>query len=94
MTDKEMNIAANAIHNFLEEKQEDLKYKLMNTLRKNIEHLANDNFNVRIINDLKNTFGEEMKMDFKELNKPIKLKKPFSMKIKEFLNKINNVLGL
>ncbi len=48
----------------------------------------------KFINDLKNTFGEEMKMDFKELNKPIKLKKPFSMKIKEFLNKINNVLGL
>lgn len=48
----------------------------------------------KFINDLKNTFGEEMKMDFKELNKPIKLKKPFSLKIKEFLNKINNVLGL
>ena len=48
----------------------------------------------KFINDLKNTFGEEMKMDFKELNKTIKLKKPFSMKIKEFLNKINNVLGL
>ena len=48
----------------------------------------------KFINDLKNTFDEEMKMDFKELNKPIKLKKPFSMKIKEFLNKINNVLGL
>ena len=48
----------------------------------------------KFINDLKNTFGEEMKMDFKELNKPIKLKKPFCMKIKEFLNKINNVLGL
>ena len=48
----------------------------------------------KFINDLKDTFGEEMKMDFKELNKPIKLKKPFSMKIKEFLNKINNVLGL
>ena len=41
----------------------------------------------KFINDLKNTFAEEMK-------KPIKLKKPFSMKIKEFLNKINNVLGL
>lgn len=48
----------------------------------------------KFINELKNTFGDEMKMDFKELNKPIKLKKPFSMKIKEFFNKINNVLGL
>ena len=63
MTDKEMNIAANAIHNFLEEKQEDLKYKLMNMLRKNIEHLANDNFNVRIINDLKNTLDLIDKID-------------------------------
>ena len=51
MTDKEMNIAADAIHNFLEEKQEDLKYKLMNMLRKNIDHLANDSFRERIIND-------------------------------------------
>ena len=63
MTDKEMNIAADAIHNFLEEKQEDLKYKLMNMLRKNIDHLANDNFNVRIINDLKNTLDLIDKID-------------------------------
>ena len=63
MTDKEMNIAANAIHNFLEEKQEDLKYKLMNMLRKNIDHLANDNFNVRIINDLRNTLDLIDKID-------------------------------
>ena len=63
MTDKEMNIAANAIHNFLEEKQEDLKYKLMNMLRKNIDHLANDNFNIRIINDLKNTLDLIDKID-------------------------------
>ena len=63
MTDKEMNIAADAIHNFLEEKQEDLKYKLMNILRKNIDHLANDNFNVRIINDLRNTLDLIDKID-------------------------------
>ena len=63
MTDKEMNIAADAIHNFLEEKQEDLKYKLMNMLRKNIDHLANDNFNVRIINNLKNTLDLIDKID-------------------------------
>ena len=63
MTDKEMNIAADAIHNFLEEKQEDLKYKLMNMLRKNIDHLANDNFNVRIINELKNTLDLIDKID-------------------------------
>ena len=52
MTDKEMNVAADAIHNFLEEKQEDLKYKLMNMLRKNIDHLANNN---SIVNNLRNT---------------------------------------
>ena len=63
MTDKEMDIAANAIHNFLEEKQEDLKYKLMNMLRKNIDHLANDSFSERIINDLKNTLDLIDKID-------------------------------
>lgn len=63
MTDKEMNIAADAICNFLEEKQEELKYKLDNTLRKNIDHLANDNFNERIINDLKNTLDLIDKID-------------------------------
>ena len=63
MTDKEMNIAADAIHNFLEEKQEELKYKLMNMLRKNIDHLANDNFNVRIINNLRNTLDLIDKID-------------------------------
>ena len=63
MTDREMNIAADAIHNFLEEKQEDLKYKLMNMLRKNIDHLANDNFNERITNNLKNTLDLIDKID-------------------------------
>ena len=63
MTDKEMNIAADAIHNFLEEKQEDLKYKLMNMLRKNIDHLANDNFNERITNNLRNTLDLIDKID-------------------------------
>ena len=60
MTDKEMNIAADAIHNFLEEKQEDLKYKLMNILRKNIDHLANNN---SIVNNLKNTLDLIDKID-------------------------------
>ena len=63
MTNKEMDIAVNAIHNFLEEKQEELKYKLENTLRKNIDYLANDNFNVRIINDLRNTLDLIDKID-------------------------------
>ena len=60
MTDKEMNIAADAIHNFLEEKQEDLKYKLMNMLRKNIDHLANNN---SITNNLRNTLDLIDKID-------------------------------
>ena len=60
MTDKEMNIAADAIHNFLEEKQEDLKYKLMNILRKNIDHLANNN---SIVNNLRNTLDLIDKID-------------------------------
>ena len=60
MTDKEMNIAADAIHNFLEEKQEDLKYKLMNMLRKNIDHLANNN---SIVNNLRNKLDLIDKID-------------------------------
>jgi len=46
----------------------------------------------KFINDLKNYFGEEMKMNFKEFNKPIKLKKPLKLKVKEFFNKMNKVL--
>ena len=60
MTDKEMNIAVNTIHNFLEEKQEDLKYKLMNMLRKNIDHLANNN---SIVNNLRNKLDLIDKID-------------------------------
>ena len=63
MTNKEMDIAVNAIHNFLEEKQEELKYRLENTLRKNIDHLANDNFNERITNNLRNTLDLIDKID-------------------------------
>lgn len=48
----------------------------------------------KLIEDLENGLGEEMKMDFKDLNKPIKLKKPFSLKVKDFFNKINKVLGV
>lgn len=55
MTNREMSIAADAICNFLEEKQEVLKCELINTLRRNIDHLANDNFNERTINNLRNT---------------------------------------
>lgn len=55
MTNREMSIAADAICNFLEEKQEDLKCDLINTLRRNINHLTNENVNEGIVSDLKST---------------------------------------
>ena len=63
MTNKEMKIAANAICSFLEEKQEDLRDKLMNMLIKNIDHLTNENVNKKIINDLKNIIDLIYKID-------------------------------
>lgn len=63
MTNREMSIAADAICNFLEEKQEVLKCELINTLRRNIDHLANDNFNERTINNLRNTLDLIDKID-------------------------------
>lgn len=47
----------------------------------------------QFINDLKNGLGEEIKTNFKDLNKPIKLKKPFRLKVKEFFKRISRVLG-
>ena len=47
----------------------------------------------QFINDLKNGLGEEIKTNFKDLNKPIKLKKPFRLKVKEFFKRISKVLG-
>jgi hypothetical protein len=47
----------------------------------------------QLINDLKNGLGEEIKTNFKDLNKPIKLKKPFRLKVKEFFKRISRVLG-
>ena len=47
----------------------------------------------KFINDLKNGLGEEIKTNFKDLNKPIKLKKPFRLKVKEFFKRISKVLG-
>ena len=46
----------------------------------------------QFINDLKNGLGEEIKTNFKDLNKPIKLKKPFRLKVKEFFKRISRVL--
>lgn len=47
----------------------------------------------KLISDLQNGLGDEMKTDFKEFNKPIKIKKPFGSKIREFFNRISKVLG-
>lgn len=63
MKNREMSIAVDAICSFLEEKQEDLKCDLINTLRRNIDHLANDNFNERTINNLRNTLDLIDKID-------------------------------
>jgi hypothetical protein len=47
----------------------------------------------QFINELKNGLGEEIKTNTKDLNKPIKLKKPFKLKIKDFFRRISKVLG-
>lgn len=47
----------------------------------------------QFINELKNGLGEEIKTNIKDLNKPIKLKKPFKLKIKDFFRRISKVLG-
>ena len=63
MTDKEMNIAADAIYNFLKEKQENLEYELINTLRRNIDNLTNEIMNERIVDDLRSTLDLIDKID-------------------------------
>ena len=45
----------------------------------------------QLIDDLNGSLGEELKMG--SLNKPIKIKKPFFSKIKEFFQRINRTLG-
>ena len=52
-----------------------------------------DSAKQQLINDLINGLGEEIKANSNEINKPIKIKKPFSFKIKKFFNRINKVLG-
>ena len=47
----------------------------------------------QFINELKNGLGEEIKTNNKDLNKPIKLKKPFKLKIRDFFRRISKVLG-
>lgn len=47
----------------------------------------------QLINELNSGLGEEIKFNFKDLNKPIKFRKPLSLKIRDFFNRINKVLG-
>ena len=51
-----------------------------------------ENHKKRFIDDLNNGLGEEIR-NIKELNRPIKLRKPFKMKIREFFDRISKVLG-
>lgn len=51
-----------------------------------------ENHKKRFIDDLNNGLGDEIR-NIKELNKPIKLRKPFKLKIREFFDRISKVLG-
>ena len=51
-----------------------------------------ENHKKRFIDDLNNGLGDEIR-NIKELNKPIKLRKPFKLKMKEFFARISKVLG-
>ena len=46
----------------------------------------------KLIEEIKNGMGEEI-MNFQQINKPIKIKKPLSFKIKEFFKRINNTIS-
>lgn len=50
-----------------------------------------DSAKLHLINDLNNGLGEELKMGV--INKPIKLKKPFKLKIRQFFKRISKTLG-
>ncbi len=45
------------------------------------------------IKDLENGVGDELRNDLNYINKPIKLKKPFKLRMKLFFYKLNKVLG-
>ncbi len=50
-----------------------------------------DSAKQQFINELNNGLGEELRMG--TINKPIKIKKPFKLKVKEFFNRISKTLG-
>ena len=47
----------------------------------------------KLIEDLEKGLGNELKTNINKINKPIKIKKPFKIKIRDFFNRINKVLG-
>jgi hypothetical protein len=48
----------------------------------------------QLIDELDDGLGEEIRREIlAEMNKPIKYKKPFRLKIKEFFDRISKVLG-
>lgn len=63
MTNKEMNIAADAIYDFLKEKKENIKNDLINTLKNEIDNLTNESMNGYIVDDLRNTLNILDKID-------------------------------
>jgi len=50
-----------------------------------------DSAKQQFINELNNGLGEELKMGV--INKPIRLKKPFKLKVKEFFSRISKTMG-
>ena len=48
----------------------------------------------KFIEEVNNGFDKEIiKMNLNELNKPIKIKRPFGYKVKQFFKRINKVIG-
>lgn len=52
-----------------------------------------DSHKKRLIEDLNNGLGKELRADFTEINKPIKYRKSLRLRLKLFLKRINKILG-
>jgi len=48
---------------------------------------------LKMINELNVEIEKDLKNGIKDINKPIKIKRPFTYKIKQFFNRISKVLG-
>lgn len=52
-----------------------------------------ENAKKKYINYIENDFNKEFREDnLSEINKPIKYKKPFSLKMKDFFNRLSEIL--